>query len=62
MNYSWRIGDVFANGEYRWRVETIVGGDKAILRSCTSSWATTIPLTFSEWHEAGRWKLVTTED
>lgn len=55
--YRWRVGDVFESGESRWRVERIEG-DKAVLRSCGSSWATTIPLTFNEWHEGGRWQLV----
>ena len=56
MTYTWRVGDVFTNGTYRWVVDSI-RGEKAILRSLGSSWATTIPLTFSEWHEGGRWRL-----
>lgn len=56
--YRWRVGDVFTNGQYRWAVDR-VDGDKAVLRSCGSSWATTIPLTFDEWHENGRWQLET---
>lgn len=55
-DYRWKVGDVFANGPYRWAVDSI-HGDKAVLRSCSSSWATTMPLTFDEWHEAGRWQL-----
>ena len=56
--YTWRVGDVFVNGEYRWKVDS-VHGDRAVLRSCGSSWATTIPLTFDEWREGGRWQLET---
>lgn len=56
MTYTWRIGDVFRNGNHRWKVDSIQG-DKAVMRSCGSAWATTIPLTFDEWHENGRWKL-----
>jgi len=55
-NYTWRIGDVFASGEHRWKVIAIEG-ERAVLQSCASSFATTIPLTFNEWHEGGRWKL-----
>lgn len=54
--YRWRVGDVFTNGQYRWRIDS-VEGDKAVLRSEGSSWATTRPLTFAEWHEGHRWKL-----
>lgn len=54
--YRWRVGDVFTDGQYRWTVDS-VDGDKAVLRSCGSSWATTIPLTLSEWREGGRWRL-----
>lgn len=56
LPYRWRIGDVFTNGTYRWRVEHI-SDDKAVLRSCSSAWATTVPLTFAEWHEGHRWRL-----
>ena len=55
-DYKWRVGDVFTDGTYRWAVD-LVQGEKAVLRSCSSSWATTILLTFSEWHEGGRWRL-----
>lgn len=55
-NYSWKVGDVFTDGQHRWRVDA-VSGDKAVLRSCSSSWATTRPLTFEEWHEWHRWRL-----
>jgi len=55
-SYVWRVGDVFTDGTYHWAVDSI-HGEKAILRSRGSSWATTIPLTFSEWREGGRWKL-----
>lgn len=54
--YAWRVGDVFSDGANRWAVDS-VHGEKAILRSCRSSWATTIPLAFSEWREGGRWRL-----
>lgn len=54
--YVWRIGDVFTNGAHHWKVDAI-HGEKAVLRSCGSSWATTIPLTFDEWREGGRWRL-----
>jgi len=54
--YQWRIGDVFTNGQYEWKVISIEGA-KAVLQSCGSSWATTIPLTFDEWREGGRWQL-----
>ena len=40
--YRWRRGDVFTNGTYRWEVAE-VHGEKAVLRSCGTSWATTIP-------------------
>ena len=39
-----------------WKVDS-VHGDRAVLRSCSSEWATTIPLTFDEWHEGHRWTL-----
>lgn len=52
---AWRIGDVYTDGTYRWKVLS-VAGDKAVLQSCGSSWATTIPLTFNEWREGGRWQ------
>jgi hypothetical protein len=55
-DYRWRVGDVFTNGYYRWVVDA-VDGDRAVLRSCSSSWATTVPLTFREWREGGRWQL-----
>lgn len=54
--YTWRVGDVFTDGAHRWAVDA-VHGEKAIMRSCGSSWATTIPLSFSEWREGGRWRL-----
>jgi hypothetical protein len=54
--YAWRVGDVFTNGTHRWVVDSVLG-DKAVMRSLGSSWATTIPLTFSEWREGGRWYL-----
>ncbi len=55
-DYIWRIGDVFTDGTYRWRVDSI-NGDKAVLRSCGSSWATTRLLIFNEWREGGRWQI-----
>ena len=55
-DYKWKVGDVFTDGKYRWRVDS-VEGERAVLRSCGSSWATTIPLTFAEWREGGRWQL-----
>lgn len=55
--YRWRIGDRFTDGTYTWAVESI-RGETAILRSCTTSWATTRPLTFDEWNEHGRWQLI----
>ena len=58
--YTWRVGDVFTDGTYRWAVAS-VHGDKAVMRSCGSSWATTIPLTVIEWHEGGRWRLESQE-
>lgn len=58
--YTWRVGDVFTDGTHRWAVDSIQG-EKAVMRSCGSSWATTIPLTFSEWREGGRWRLELTE-
>ncbi len=60
MNYTWKIGDVFTDGAHRWKVDSICG-NLAVLRSCGSSWATTIPLTFEEWREGGRWQLATAE-
>jgi hypothetical protein len=56
QTYAWRVGDVFVNGDHRWKVDSI-HGEKAVMRSCGSSWATTIPLTFNEWREGGRWQL-----
>lgn len=58
MSYQWKIGDVFTNGQYQWAVDSI-HGDKAVLRSCSTSWATTTQLTFDEWREGGRWRLDT---
>jgi hypothetical protein len=55
-DYVWRVGDVFTDGTYRWRVDS-VHGDRAVLRSCSTEWATTIGLTYPEWHEGHRWKL-----
>lgn len=54
--YRWRVGDVFTDGTHKWHVDSI-HGDRAVLRSCSSSWATTIALTFDEWREGGRWRL-----
>jgi hypothetical protein len=54
--YVWKVGDVFVKGQSRWRVESI-HRDRAVLRSCSSSWATTRLLTVDEWHEDGRWEL-----
>jgi hypothetical protein len=56
-SYRWRVGDVFTDGPHLWKVDSVVG-DRAVLRSCSSAWATTMPLTFTEWHEGHRWKLV----
>jgi len=57
-NYRWRVGDVFTDGSHRWRVvELFDGGEQAVLQSCASSWAKTIPLRFREWHEGHRWQL-----
>lgn len=55
-SYSWKVGDVFTNGTNRWKVDSVVG-DKAILRSCTSLWATTVPLTYAEWQNNCKWFL-----
>lgn len=56
--YTWRIGDVFTDGRgHYWEVDAIVG-DRAVLRSCSSTWATTKPLLFHEWHDGHRWTLV----
>lgn len=55
--YRWRVGDVFTNGTSRWRVDSLHEGDRAVLRSLASSWATTIQLTYPEWHEGHRWTL-----
>lgn len=54
--YRWRVGDVFARGEARWRVDD-VHGDRAVLRSLGATWATTTPLTFEEWNDDGKWIL-----
>ena len=56
QQYQWRVDDVFTNGEYRWRVES-VQGDRAVLRSCTTAWAYTIPLTYVEWMDGSKWRL-----
>ena len=58
--YVWRIGDVFTNGKFQWKVISI-DGDKAVLQSCDTLWATTMPLTFNEWREGGRWQKVTAQ-
>lgn len=56
-DYNWRVGDVFAKGNSRWRVETVTG-DTAVLRSIGSAWATTRPLTYLEWlHGDSGWRL-----
>lgn len=47
--YRWRVGDIFVNGEHRWRVDYLVGEERAVLRSCSSHWATTAALTVNEW-------------
>lgn len=60
MTYQWRIGDVFTDGTYRWKV-TSIEGERAVLQSCTTSWATTRLLTFDEWREGGRWQLAPTK-
>lgn len=55
--YRWRKGDVFVSGgNHRWKVDQVFG-DRAVLRSCASSWATTNLLTFDEWNEGGQWTL-----
>ena len=58
MKYAWKVGDVFTNGQYRWRVAE-VSGDRAILQSCTTKWARTIWLTVDEWMEGSGsdWRL-----
>ena len=43
--YRWKVGDVFVAGEHRWKVDAVYD-DRAVLRSCGNSWATTVPLTF----------------
>ncbi len=55
QSYVWHVGDIFTDGTHRWAVDLVLG-EKAVLRSCGSSWATTIPLTFNEWREGGRWR------
>ena len=54
--YKWKIGDVFTNGKYEWRVDSICG-DKAVLRLCGHSFGTTRHLTVREWHSGGNWTL-----
>jgi hypothetical protein len=54
--YEWRIGDVFTKGTSRWEVVN-TRGDRAVLRSCSTSWATTNFLTFDEWNDDGLWTL-----
>ena len=61
MAYQWRIGDVFTNGSSRWKV-TQVSGDRAVLQSCSTSWAATNLLTFDEWCDGCRWRLEPVED
>lgn len=56
MKHNWRIGEVFTDGTYRWKVDR-VESERAVLRSCSTNWATTRPLTFDEWREGGRWRL-----
>lgn len=58
IDYRWRLGDVFINGDARWEVELVNrSGDLAVLRSCSTYWAKTRLLTYAEWNEDGRWKL-----
>jgi len=50
--YQWRVGDEWTKGPHRWRVESIIG-DRAVLQSCSTEWARTVPLTVAEWCEDG---------
>lgn len=45
---TFRVGDVFAKGDARWRVEIVTHDGRAVLRSERASWATTRPLTWAE--------------
>ena len=53
---TFQIDQVWTKGDARWRVIR-VDGDRAVLQSCSSSWATTIPLTMAEWNDDGRWMV-----
>lgn len=55
--YTWKVGDVFTDGQYRWTVVR-VHGDRAVLEG-SSYWVKTNYLTYDEWNGDGRWKLVT---
>jgi len=58
-SYKWKVGDVFIHrdGTSRWAVDRVFGNDTAVLRSCSTSWATTTPLTYAEWNDRGQWHL-----
>lgn len=56
---AWAVGQAWRSpsGEYTWRVDS-VDGDRAVLRSTTTEWATTRPLTLAEHNRHGVWTLV----
>lgn len=54
---TWRVGDVVCNGEHRWRVETVRDDGLGVLRSVSSPWATTNPLTVAEFDPRDEWSL-----
>lgn len=58
-DYQWKVGDVFIHREAatRWAVDRVFDDGTAVLRSCSTSWATTNPLTFAEWNDRGQWHL-----
>lgn len=57
--YTWRIGDVFTDGTSRWQVVSIDDHDErlAVLKSLQSKRASTVPITFEDFREGGKWQL-----
>lgn len=54
------VGQVWVsrtNPEHRWRVDEMRPGGKAVLRSVSSPWATTNPLTVAEFNDRNQWAV-----
>lgn len=54
---TWAVGQIWAKGDARWRVERVFG-DRAVLRSVHTEWAVTRALTMAEHQADGPWWLV----